>query len=323
MSVITKRLAVVMDPIESVTAYKDTTVGMIWAAQREFNIDYLTLDQLWLDAGIALGQAQSLSINSPTGESDTKPWYELGSKREVKLGAYDIILMRKDPPFDLEYIYATYILERAGIQGAYVSNDPQALRDINEKAYTAWFPEYCPKTLITRDMQRMINFQKTHGRVVAKPLDGMGGKSIFVVNPEDGNRQVIFETLTDYGQRFAMVQQYIPEIKDTGDQRIIVIDGEVIPFALARIPSQGEHRGNLAAGGKGVGMELSKRALEIANGVGKVLKDKGVMFAGLDVIGDYLTEINVTSPTGIRELDKQFNLDLGKKYIDALLRKVT
>lgn len=317
-----KHLAVIMDPIESVAAYKDTTIGMLWAAQREFKLDYLTLDDLWLDAGVAYGQAQSLRINDSTGQTEHQ-WYELDDPKEVKLGDYDVILMRKDPPFNLEYIYATYILERAEIQGAYVSNNPQALRDINEKAYTAWFPEYCPATLVTRDMQRMINFQKTHGRVVAKPLDGMGGKSIFVINPDDGNRQVIFETLTSNGRQFAMLQAYIPEIKDTGDQRIIVIDGEVIPYSLARIPSKGEHRGNLAAGGKGKGIKLSERAKEIAEGVGKVLKEKGVLFAGLDVIGDYLTEINITSPTGIRELDKQFGLDLGKRYIDALLQKIT
>lgn len=322
MTVKTKRLAVVMDPIGSVTAYKDTTVGMIWAAQREFNIDYLTLDRMWLDAGVAKGQAQTLILHNHTGNTANGDWYELSESFEIDLGEYDVILMRKDPPFDLEYIYATYILERAEIQGATVSNNPQALRDINEKAYMAWFPELCPETLITRDMQRMVAFQEKHGRVVAKPLDGMGGRSIFVVNPEDGNRQVIFETLTEYGQRFAMVQAYIPEIKTSGDQRIIVINGEVVPYALARMPSKGEHRGNLAAGGTGVGVELSPRAREIAETVGRVLKDKGVLFAGLDIIGDYLTEINVTSPTGIRELDQQFNLNLGKQYIDALAQLI-
>lgn len=319
----TKRLAVIMDPIESVNAYKDSTIGMIWAAQREFSVDYLTVDQLWLNAGIAKGVAQSLSLNNPTGDTKNGDWYQLGEKREVKLGDYAVILMRKDPPFNMEYIYATYILDRAQIQGAYVSNNPQALRDMNEKAYTAWFPEFCPTTLITRDMQRMREFQETHGQVVAKPLDGMGGKSIFVVKPNDGNHQVIFETLTDNGKRFAMVQSYIPAIKDTGDQRVIVIDGEVCPYALARIPTGTDHRGNLAAGGKGVGVELSPRAREIAEAVGKVLKERGVLFAGLDIIGDHLTEINVTSPTGIRELDKQFGLDLGKQYIDALVKRVS
>jgi len=308
-----------MDPISSVTAYKDTTIGMLWAAQRSCSVDYLTMNDMWLENGNAKAMVQSLQLHNPIGDVSAGDWYDLGERQEVTLGDYDIILMRKAPPFNLEYIYATYILERAQIQGAYVSNNPQALRDMNEKAYTAWFPELCPATLITRDMRRMIDFQREHGRGVAKPLDGMGGKSIFVIKPEDGNRQVIFETLTDSGKNFAMVQAYIPEIKETGDQRIIVINGEVIPYALARIPTKGEHRGNLAAGGTGKGIELSERALHIAQTVGAELKRRGVLFAGLDVIGDYLTEINVTSPTGIRELDKQFNLDLGGKYIDALL----
>jgi len=229
----------------------------------------------------------------------------------------------KDPPFDMEYIYATYILDRAATAGAYVSNNPQSLRDINEKVYTAWFAELCPATLITRNMQQMIAFQKKHGSVVAKPLDGMGGKSIFVIHPDDGNRQVIFETLTNNGQGFAMVQSYIPDITKTGDQRILIINGKAAPYALARLPSKGEHRGNLAAGGKGEGVPLSPAAQRIADIVGPELKRRGVLFAGLDVIGDYLTEINVTSPTGMRELNKQFELDLGTDYINALFEQIS
>jgi glutathione synthase len=313
------QIAIVMDPLERVSAYKDTTVGMIWAAREKTDVHYLTLPNIWLEDGVAWGRSQTLKLNNDQGEGE---WYELGPMNESKLGNFDVILMRKDPPFDLEYIYATYILDRAQLAGAYVSNNPQSLRDMNEKAYTAWFPQICPPTLITRDMHLMKEFQQKHGRVVAKPLDGMGGKSIFVINPDDGNRQVIFETLTDHGKNFAMIQGYLPEITETGDQRIIVIDGKVVPFALARMPSEGEHRGNLAAGGKGIGIELSKAAQNIAEIVAPELKKRGVLFAGLDVIGNCLTEINVTSPTGIRELDSQFNLNLGGQYINALLKHI-
>lgn len=313
-------IAFVMDPIEHVTAYKDTTVGMIFAAQKRAEVYYINLPNMWIDQGVAKAIVQTLHLNNDQGNGD---WYELGAETEIELGDFDVILMRKDPPFDMEYIYATYILERAAIAGAYVGNNPQSLRDINEKVFTAWFPDFCPATLITRNMKRMIAFQEQHGSVVAKPLDGMGGKSIFVVHPNDGNRQVVFETLTDSGNKFAMVQSYIPEITETGDQRVIIINGIAAPYALARIPSKGEHRGNLAAGGKGNGVPLSPAAQRIAQVVGPVLKQRGILFAGLDIIGDYMTEINVTSPTGIRELNTQFDLDLGKEYIDALLEQIS
>ncbi|MBT8141835.1 MAG: glutathione synthase [Gammaproteobacteria bacterium] len=321
MAKTTKRpkIAIVMDPIQSVAAYKDTTIGMIWAAQDYADVHYLNLADLWIANGQAMTCSQLLVLHNDQGKGD---WYQLGERNTRPASQFDIILMRKDPPFDMEYIYATYILDRAQVSGVTVSNHPQALRDINEKAYTAWFPELCPPTLITRDMQRMVNFQQTHGSVVAKPLDGMGGKSIFVIHPKDGNRQVIFETLTDHGKRFAMVQGFIPEITETGDQRIIIIDGKAAPYALARIPVPGEHRGNLAAGGKGQGVPLSSAAQKIANVVGPELKKRGVLFAGLDVIGNYMTEINVTSPTGIRELNSQFDLDLGRDYVNALLKQI-
>lgn len=314
------KIAFIMDPIKNVKAYKDTTVGMIFAAQKKADIFYLTLQNMWIDQGVATASVQSLHLHNDQGTGD---WYELGNANEVNLGDFDAILMRKDPPFDMEYIYATYILDRAAKAGAYIGNNPQSLRDINEKVFTAWFPELCPPTLITCDMQRMIAFQEQHGSVVAKPLDGMGGRSIFVVHPNDGNRQVVFETLTDNGKKFAMVQTYIPAITETGDQRVIIINGEVAPYALARIPSKGEHRGNLAAGGKGVGVPLSAAAKRIAEKVGPELKKRGILFAGLDIIGDYMTEINVTSPTGIRELDTQFDLNLGKEYIDAILEQIS
>ena len=314
------QIAIVMDPIESVTAYKDTTIGMIWAAQEKADIHYLLLSDLWIDNGVAMGCSKTLMLNNDQGHDN---WYELGAPIDRCLSDFDAILMRKDPPFNLEYIYATYILDRAEAAGTYVSNNPQSLRDMNEKVYTAWFPDLCPPTLITRDMKRMQAFQEKHGKVVAKPLDGMGGQSIFVINPNDGNRQVIFETLTDNGNNFAMIQGYLSEITETGDQRIIVINGEVAPYALARMPGKGEHRGNLAAGGKGIGVPLSKAAQNIANLVGPELKRRGILFAGLDVIGERLTEINVTSPTGIRELNTQFGLDLGAQYIDAVIKHIS
>ena len=225
--------------------------------------------------------------------------------------------MRKDPPFDMEYVYTTYILDRAAAAGALIVNRPQALRDMNEKAYTAWFPECTPLTLITRSMQEMRAFLDENERIVVKPLDGMGGKSIFVVEKGDKNAGVIFETLTDYGQRFAMAQLFIPEIS-LGDKRILLINGEAVPYALARIPSADDHRGNLVMGATGVAQPLSEVDQQICDRVGPVLKEHGVLFAGIDVIGDFMTEVNVTSPTGIRELDTQFDLNIAGLLFDAI-----
>jgi len=266
------RIAFVMDPIHNLKAYKDTTVGMIAAAQNYADIHYITVNNLWLEQGVALCRAQALRLNNDQGDGQ---WFKLNEIENKPLTEF------------------------------------------------AWFPELCPSTLITRNMQDMIAFQEKHQSVVAKPLDGMGGKSIFVIHANDGNRQVVFETLTDHGKNFAMVQTYIPEITETGDQRVILINGEPAPYALARIPTQGEHRGNLAAGGKGIGVPLSDSAKRIADRVGPVLKERGVLFAGLDIIGDYMTEINVTSPTGIRELNDQFDLNLGEKYIQAILEQIS
>ncbi len=229
--------------------------------------------------------------------------------------------MRKDPPFDMEYVYTTYILERASLAGTLIVNDPQALRDMNEKAYTAWFPECTPQTLITRSMADMKSFLADHGRIVVKPLDGMGGRSIFVVQKGDNNANVIFETLTDYGRRFAMAQVHIPEIT-LGDKRILLIDGIAVPHALARIPSGDDNRGNMVAGASIKGQDLSDRDRAVCDQVGPVLRDAGVLFAGIDVIGDYLTEVNVTSPTGIRELDRLFELNIAATLFDAIEKKV-
>ena len=253
---------------------------------------------------------------------DGADWYSLGDTVERRLGDYDVILMRKDPPFDTEYIYATYILERAEIGGALVVNRPQGLRDMNEKVYTAWFPECCAPTLITRDMPAMHAFLEEHRRIVCKPLHGMGGKSIFVIETGDKNAGVIFETLTAYGSQFAIVQRYLPEIAQTGDARVILVDGEPVPFALARIPSASDHRGNLAAGAKGVGRPLDDRDRWLASQIGPKLRERGMLFVGLDVIGGFVTEINVTSPTGVREIDRRFGTDIAGLLMDAIARRL-
>jgi len=230
--------------------------------------------------------------------------------------------MRKDPPFDTEYIYATYILERAEDQGALVVNRPRGLRDMNEKVYTAWFPQCCAPTLVTRDMTRMQAFLAEHGKIVCKPLHGMGGRSIFVIEQGDKNTNVVFETLSEYGERFAIVQRYLPEIVETGDSRVLLVDGTPIPYALARIPSSEDNRGNLAAGATGVGRPLNERDLFLTGQIGPKLAEQGMLFVGLDVIGGYVTEINVTSPTGIRELDKQFGIDIAALLIAAIRRRL-
>ena len=311
------RIGMIMDPIESITPYKDSSLAMLLeAARRGAEIHYFQQGDLKLLAGKAIGRSQLLTVRDQNDD-----WFELGASQYVDLGDLDVILMRKDPPFDMEYVYTTYILDRASVAGALVVNRPQALRDMNEKAYTAWFPECTPLTLVTRSMDEMRAFLADNERIVVKPLDGMGGKSIFVVQKGDNNANVIFETLTDYGQRFAMAQVYIPEIS-LGDKRILLIDGEAVPYSLARIPSADDNRGNLVTGAKGVGQELSDVDRSICERVGPVLRDQGVIFAGIDVIGDYMTEVNVTSPTGIRELDAQFDLNIAGLLFDAIETKL-
>jgi len=307
------KIGIVMDPIESITPYKDSSLAMLLEAERRSaDIHYFQQKDLKLLSGKAIGHSQRLHVRD-----DNDDWFELGKSEDIALGTLDAILMRKDPPFDMEYVYTTYILDRAREAGALVVNHPQALRDMNEKAYTAWFPDCTPETLITRSMSAMKAFLLEHERIVVKPLDGMGGKSIFVIKKGDNNANVIFETLTDYGQRFAMAQVYIPEIS-AGDKRILLINGEAVPFSLARIPSADDNRGNLVMGATGVGQELSAADQAICEQVGPVLRERGVIFAGIDVIGDYLTEVNVTSPTGIRELDKQFDLNIAGQLFDAI-----
>jgi glutathione synthase len=273
---------------------------------------------LWLRDGTAFGRLATLSVFDDPGT-----WFVRGESLIAELGGFDVILMRKDPPFDTEYIYTTYILDRAEIQGALVLNRPQGLRDMNEKVYTAWFPECCAPTLITRDMHDMSEFLREHGKAVCKPLHGMGGRSIFVLEHGDKNRNVVFETLTDYGTRYAIVQRYLSEIVTAGDCRIILVDGDPVPFALKRVPAPEDNRGNLAAGATAESRPLNDRDRWLCSQIGPTLKAQGMLFVGLDVIGDYVTEINVTSPTGIRELNKKNGVDIGAMLVDAIIRKLS
>jgi len=308
------RLVVVMDPIGEIKPAKDSTLRILLAAQaRGWELFYAELKDLWLRDGIAWGRLAPLKVMD-----DSSNWFSLGRSASGKLGDFDVILMRKDPPFDTEYIYSTYILDRAQLQGALVCNRPQGLRDMNEKVYTAWFPECCAPTLITRDMHDMGEFLSEHGKAVCKPLDGMGGKSIFVLEQGDKNRNVVFETLTDYGTRYAIVQRYLPEIVTAGDCRIILVDGEPVPFALQRIPLPEDNRGNLAAGARAESRPLNDRDRWLCAQIGPKMRAAGMIFVGLDVIGDYVTEINVTSPTGIRELNQKHAIDIGAMLVDAI-----
>ena len=310
-------VGVVMDPIESITPKKDSTLAMLLeATRRGAEIHYMLQHDLRLISGVARASSRLLRV-----QDDLDNWFDAGSEQDIDLGDLDVILMRKDPPFDMEYIYTSYILERAEAEGSVIVNRPQALRDINEKAYTAWFADCSPATLITRSMPEMKAFLAEHQRVAVKPLDGMGGRSVFVVSQGDNNANVIFESLTDNGRQYAMAQQYIPEISE-GDKRILLIDGEPIPHALARIPPEDDNRGNLVVGAVGEGRSLSEQDLRICSEVGPVLRDRGVLFAGIDVIGDYLTEINVTSPTGIRELDSIFDLNIAGDLFDAIEKRL-
>ena len=310
------RLVVVMDPIEAIKPAKDSTLAILLAAQaRGWELLYAEQKDLYLRDGVAWGRLAPLQVFD-----DLRTWFTRGAPKKAKLGDYDAILMRKDPPFDMEFIYTTYLLDRARDQGAHVFNRPQGLRDMNEKVYTAWFPECCAPTLVTRDMHDMSEFLQEHGKAVCKPLDGMGGRSIFVLEQGDKNRNVVFETLTDYGRRYAIVQRYLPEIVSAGDCRVILVDGEPVPFALQRIPTDDDNRGNLAAGARAESRPLNDRDRWLCSRIGPNLKAAGMMFVGLDVIGDYVTEINVTSPTGIRELNKKHAVDIGGMLIAAISR---
>ena len=311
------RLGIVMDPISAIDPKKDSSLAMlIEAAKRDYEIYYMEQNDLKLIDGCATAQATIIEIFD-----DQKKWYKSKSNVSIDLKELNIILMRKDPPFDMEYIYTTYVLDKAEEDGVLIVNKPQSLRDMNEKVYTAWFPECTPSTLISRSMAEIKLFLKQHKKIVVKPLDGMGGKSIFVVDENDGNANVIIETLTNYGKCSAMAQVFIPEIKD-GDKRILLIDGKPVPYALARIPSKDDNRGNLVMGAVGEGRELTERDKLICSKISETLKKKGILFCGIDVIGDYLTEINSTSPTGIRELDSIYNLNIASNLFDMLEKKI-
>ncbi|WP_298136607.1 glutathione synthase [Acidiferrobacter sp.] len=314
----TRRLAVVMDPVDHIKAYKDTTVALLReAASRGYSIDFLEARDLALAANRPVARVRSMTVR----DSD-EDWCELGDARDMALEDADVILMRKDPPFNMDYIYATYLLEHAQAAGALVINDPASLRNANEKLFATWFPDCTPPTLVTTRKEALHAFLREHGDIVVKPLDGMGGSSVFRVTRHDPNINVIFETMTGNEQRPTMAQRYLPEIAQ-GDKRILMIDGEPVPFALARVPAPGETRGNLAAGGTGVGRPLSASDRRICERVGPALRARGLTFVGLDVIGESLTEINVTSPTGLRELDRLFHLNIAADLFDVLERKMT
>ncbi|WP_440996460.1 glutathione synthase [Arhodomonas sp. SL1] len=307
------RLGVVMDPIAHIKPYKDTTLAMLLEAQRRgWPIQYMELGDLSLRDGTARAHMRELRVRD-----DRHDWFTLGDGREAELAELDVILMRKDPPVDYEFTYATHILEAAEREGALVVNRPAALRDAQEKLFATHFPQCCAPTLVDMRAERIKAFIAEHGRAVLKPLHGMGGESVFVLNDGDPNTTVIIETLSGGGEHYVMAQRYLPEIS-AGDKRILVIDGEPVPYALARVPAAGETRGNIAAGGRGEGVELTERDRWIVEEVRPGLQARGITFAGLDVIGDYLTEINITSPTCVRELDHLYGMNIAGELFDGI-----
>lgn len=311
------KIGIVMDPISHINFHKDTSLALMFAAQqRGCELFYMEQQDLSIQNGRAFGHMAAIKVAMHEDK-----WFEMEDASERPLDDLHIILMRKDPPFDGEFIYSTYILERAAQQGVLIANNPQSLRDCNEKVFATEFAHLMTPTTVTRRPDLLKAFHQEHGDVIFKPLDGMGGSSIFRLKKDDPNVSVIIETLTNHGQQQIMAQRFIPEIVD-GDKRILLIDGEAIPFSLARIPAKGETRGNLAAGGKGVTMALTEKEAAIAAEIGPKLKEKGLYFVGLDVIGGYVTEINVTSPTCVREISRDSGIDVADKLIDCLLQKV-
>jgi len=295
-------IGIVMDPIESISAYKDTTLAMMLAASaRGWTINCIEQKDMFLDQGRSYAKRRTVQVFD-----DNDHWFEAEEPADAPLAENDIVLMRKDPPFDMDFIYSTHILEHAASEGVYVSNNPASLRDVNEKLSTTWFSEFCPPTLVTASSARLKDFIQEHGDAIIKPLDGMGGAGIFRLTPDDANINIILEHSTLDDTRQIMAQRYVPEIRD-GDKRILVVNGKAMPFALARIPAQGETRGNLAAGGRGVAVPITDQERRIVDAVSPFLLEKELLFVGMDVIGNYLTEINVTSPTCVRELDAHAN----------------
>lgn len=313
-----KVLGIVMDPLTTLNVKKDTTLAFIEAAQRR-NWRIMTMEQ----ADLTLENNQPMARMTPTTVDLSTPdhWLSIEEPRHLPMNTLDVVLMRKDPPFDSEYIYSTYLLEAAERQGVLVVNKPQSLRDCNEKIFATWFPDCTPPLLVSRDIPSLKAFHQQQGDVVFKPLDGMGGTAVFRVKSDDPNLNVILETLTHHSTQTIMAQRYLPEIT-AGDKRILMVDGEAMPYCLARIPAAGELRGNLAAGGTGKVQPLTERDRHIASTVGPVLKEKSILFAGLDVIGDYLTEVNVTSPTCVREIEKVQPIGIADKLLDAIEQKL-
>lgn len=307
------RIGIVMDPIENINIKKDSTFAMMMAAQKKnWSLHYIQPQDLSVRDSVVYCVSSQVNV-----EDNPENWFTLDDSQEHPATELDVVLMRQDPPFDMAYIYTTYLLELAEQQGLLVVNRPSSIRDCNEKLYTAMFPQCCVPNLVSCNMQQLKQFVVEYQDVILKPLDGMGGASIFRVRDNDPNLNVIIETLTESGKKMTMAQRFIPEIQD-GDKRILLIDGKPVDYALARIPSKGETRGNLAAGGTARGQPLTERDRWICDQVGSSLKEKGLMFVGIDVIGDYLTEINVTSPTCIRELDAEFNLDIATDLMNAI-----
>lgn len=312
-----KLMVFVMDPIANINFFKDSTLAIAQAAQHAgWPLAYAELDDLFIQNGKACANLKPLTVHN-----NENCWFELGPSQTSELSADHVILMRKDPPFDSTFLYATHILERASFAGSLVVNNPQSLRECNEKLFATEFPKLCPPHLVSKNMAQLKTFYHQHEDIIFKPLDGMGGRGIFRCKPADGNVSSILEILTHNGTEYIMAQKFIPAIS-AGDKRILMINGEPIEYALARIPAAGELRGNLAAGGRGVAQALSVRDKEIAHTIGPALQQKGLLFVGLDVIGDYLTEINVTSPTCIREIDKAYNTNIGARLIKAIEQKL-
>ena len=311
------KVGIVMDPIEQISFHKDTSLALMFAAQQHgCELFYMEQEDLSIQNGVAYGRMAPIKV-----AMNPENWFEKEAAVDCPLTDLQLILMRKDPPFDSEFIYSTYILERAEQQGVIIANKPQSLRDCNEKVFATEFANLMSPTTVTRRADLLKAFHAEHGDVIFKPLDGMGGSSIFRLKEGDPNVSVIIETLTNHGQQQIMAQRFIPEIT-RGDKRILIIDGEAVPFTLARIPADGETRGNLAAGGSGVTMALTAKEKAIADKIGPILKDKGLYFVGLDVIGDYVTEINVTSPTCVREISRDSGIDVADQLITCLLQKV-
>lgn len=307
------KLGIIMDPIESISFKKDTSLAMLWAAQRKgWSLWYMQQSDVFSRDGQVFATMSEITV-----DMNPDKWYTVKQTKTCLLSELDTLLMRKDPPFDNEFIYTTHLLSQAEAEGVLVVNNPQGLRDYNEKLFATHFPQCCPPVLVSRDATQLRAFHAEHKDVIFKPLDGMGGANIYRIKEDGLNLGVIIETLTKHGQETVMAQKFIPEIVD-GDKRILMVNGEPIPYGLARIPTKGETRGNLAAGGRGEGRELTARDRWICEQVGPTLKAKGLYFVGLDVIGDYLTEINVTSPTCVREIDNQYGQDIAMDLMNVI-----